>query len=263
MPELPEIESLKSYFNHTALHKKIVNVDVRDDAVLKSISSRSFQMRLKDETFKSSSRHGKYLFVELDRDETLVIHFGMTGDLKNYKSTVDDPQYAKVIFDLENGYKLAFICPRKFGSLRLADSKEKFIKDHELGPDAYSDFDWNGFKKMISSRRGSIKTTLMNQKVIAGIGNDYSDEILFQAKIYPFTKIIDLEEEKLKEIWKQLQKVLKKTINRHAEKDKYPSNFLYTHREDGAECPICGGTIKRRKFSGRSSYYCQKHQNKT
>ena len=177
-------------------------MDVRDDAVLKSISYRSFQMCLKDETFKSSSRHGKYLFVELDRDETLVIHFGMTGDLKNYKNTVDDPQYAKVIFDLENGDKLAFICPRKFGSLRLADSKEKFIKDHELGPDAYSDFDWNGFKKMISSRRGSIKTTLMNQKVIAGIGNDYSDEILFQAKIYPFTKINDLEEEKLKEIWK-------------------------------------------------------------
>jgi formamidopyrimidine-DNA glycosylase len=263
MPELPDVEVFKRYFNDTALHKKIEKVDVVDDAILENISSHSFQMRLKNETFKSTSRYGKYLFVALVRDEILVMHFGMTGFLKYYKNDEKSPEYEKMIFNLNNGFKLAYVCTRKFGFIGLVDNQQDFIKKHELGPDAYSDnLDWDTFKEILEGRRGSIKTTLMNQKIIAGIGNVYSDEILFQAKIYPFSTIDTLTEKELKEIYKKMNWVFKKAIEANVEADKFPEKFLLTNRDVGAKCPICGGTIKSEKYSGRTAYYCGDHQQK-
>lgn len=263
MPELPDVEVFKRYFNDTALHKKVEKVDVVDDAILENISSRSFQMRLKNKTFKSTSRYGKYLFVELVRNEILVMHFGMTGFLKYYKNDEKSPEYAKLIFNLSNDDKLAYVCTRKFGFIGLVDNQQKFIEKHELGPDAYSDnLDWDTFKKILEGRRGSIKTTLMNQKIITGIGNVYSDEILFQAKIYPFSTVDTLSEKELKEIYEKMKWVFKKAIEANVEADKFPEKFLLTHREAGAKCPICGGTIKYEKYSGRTAYYCEDHQQK-
>ncbi len=263
MPELPDVEVFEHYFNYTALHKKVEKVNVDDDSILENISPRSFQMRLKDEKFKSTSRYGKYLFIELIRDEILVIHFGMTGYLKYYKNEEKSPEYEKLIFNLNNGFKLAYVCTRKFGLLSLIDNQQDFIEKHELGPDAYSDdLNWNNFKKIFEGRRGSIKTAIMNQKIIAGIGNVYSDEILFQAKIYPFSKIDILSEKELKEIYKKMNWVFKKAIEPNVEEDKFPKKFLLSHRDVGAKCPICGGTIKSEKYSGRTAYYCEDHQKK-
>lgn len=263
MPELPDVEVFKHYFNDTALHKKIEKVDVIDDAILENIGSHSFQMRLKNQQFKSTSRYGKYLFVELKRNNILVMHFGMTGYLKNYKNEEKAPKYAKLIFNLNNGFKLAYVCTRKLGRVSLIDNQQDFIEKHELGPDPYSDnLDWNNFREIFEGRNGSIKTALMNQKIMAGIGNLYSDEILFQAKIYPFSTIDTLSEQELKEIYKKMNWVFKKAIEANVEVDKFPEKFLLTHRETGAKCPICGGAIKPKKYSGRTAYYCEDHQKK-
>ncbi|MFN4761786.1 Fpg/Nei family DNA glycosylase [Gillisia sp. Q332] len=193
MPELPDVEVFRRYFNTTALNKKVVNVDVPDEEILENMSSRSFQMRMKGEIFQATHRHGKYLFIELDREETLMMHFGMTGSLKYYQNGDEKPDFSRVIFNLNNGYKLSFVCPRKLGKIGLIEDEADFIEEHELGPDPYSDdFKWEEFKEIISEKRGNIKTTLMDQKVLAGIGNVYSDEILYHSKIYPFTKIDEL-----------------------------------------------------------------------
>lgn len=116
--------------------------------------------------------------------------------------------------------------------------------------------------ELFANRRGNIKSALMNQKIIAGIGNVYSDEILFQAGIYPFTKIKDLSKADLKNVFKQLKSVINKVINTNLEKEKFPKTFLLTKRENGEKCPKCGGKIKREKYSNRSAYYCKNHQRK-
>ena len=263
MPELPDVEVFRSYFNSTALNKKVADVDVQDDEILENMSSRSFQMRMKGETFQATHRHGKYLFIELDREETLMMHFGMTGSLKYYKNEDEKPDYSRVIFNLSNGYKLSFVCPRKLGKIGLVEDEADFIEDNKLGPDAYSDdFKWEEFKEVMSGKRGSIKTTLMDQKVLAGIGNVYSDEILFHSGIYPFTEIKELNEEELKTIFKKMKMVFEKAIKAEVKEDKFPKNFLLLKRGEDEECPVCGGRIKREKYSGRSSYYCESHQKK-
>lgn len=263
MPELPDVEAFKKYFNNTALHKTVKKVDVEDDTILEDISSRSLQSRMKDETFKDTSRHGKQMFVHLDRDEVLTIHFGMTGNFKYYKDEDDKPEYAKIIFKLTNGYSLAYINKRKLGKISLYDSADDFIEDNNLGPDALADLKWEDFKEIIEEKKGKIKSALMDQKTIAGIGNIYSDEILFHAKIHPSTKTEDLKEKDLKEIYKQMEDVLEKGIKALSGEDTdYPKNFLIPIRNEGEECPVCGGKIEKKKIGGRSSYYCKEHQEK-
>ena len=263
MPELPEVEVFRQNFNSTALNKKIANVQVLDEGILENISSRSFQTRLKGVTFQATHRHGKYLFIELDTEETLMVHFGMTGNLKYYKKGEEVPEYSRIIFNLDNGYNLSYVCPRKLGRVGLVEDEADFIEDNKLGPDTYSDnFKWEDFKKIMKGKRGGIKTTLMNQKLMAGIGNIYSDEILFHSNIYPFTDVDELEEKELKTVFEKMKLVFDQAIKAEAKKENIPGDFLLLKRRDDEECPICGGRIKHEKYSGRSSYYCESHQKK-
>jgi formamidopyrimidine-DNA glycosylase len=262
MPELPDVEVYRRYINSTSLNQKIKNVQIEDVDILHDISSRSFQIKLKGEKFKSAQRHGKYLFIELKRDELLLMHFGMTGKLKYFKYKENEPDYSKIIFDFANGFHLSYICPRKLGKAGLIINKDKFILENKLGPDPFKDdFKLRDFRELFEGRRGKIKFALMNQKVIAGIGNVYSDEILFQAGIYPFADIKNLSGNDLKEIYKQLTSVIKRVINANADSRKFPESFLVTRRRDGEKCPKCGGTIRQKKYSNRSAYYCKDHQN--
>lgn len=263
MPELPEVEVFRQYFNTTALNKKVVEVVVPDEEILEHMSSRSFQTRMKGETFQATHRHGKYLFIGLDREETLMMHFGMTGSLHYYKNEDEKPAFSRVIFNLSNGFKLSFVCPRKLGKIGLIEDESDFIEELELGPDAYSDdFKWEEFRRILSEKHGSIKTTLMDQKVLAGIGNVYSDEILYHSKIYPFTKVGELSEKELKSVFEKMKWVFDQAISAKGEEENFPENFLLLKRHEGEKCSLCGGRIKMEKYSGRSSYFCESHQSK-
>ena len=263
MPELPDVEVFRQIFNSTALNQKIAKVDVLDDGILENISSRAFEIRMKNATFQSTHRHGKYLFVELDTEKTLMIHFGMTGYLEYIKDGEKEPEYSRIIFNLKNGYNLYYVCPRKLGRVSLVEDEADFIEENKLGPDTYSDdFKWEDFREIMKDKRGSIKTALMDQKFLAGIGNIYSDEILFHSNIYPFTEVNVLNEEELKTIFEKMRMVFEQAIKAEVKVEKFPKNFLLLKRSEGEECPICGGKIKREKYSGRSSYYCEAHQKK-
>lgn len=259
MPELPEIEAFKDYFESKASKKTVSKVDVNDEMVLEG-SGRSFQMRMKDKTFVSSSRYGKYLFIELSRDESLMFHFGMTGKFQYYKKGEEEPKYSRIVFNLEDGGKLAYVCSRKLGRVGLVDSKEDFIKEHELGPDALS-LKWEEFQEAMKGRSGKVKSILMNQQIIAGIGNIYSDEILFQSDIAPETGVNKLDDKDLKKIFEKIKSILPEVI-KIRNKDEYPEGYLHDFRKEGEKCPKCGGEIVKTTVGGRSAYYCRKHQEK-
>lgn len=263
MPELPDVEVFRKIFNSSALNQKVMKVDVLDEGILENISSRSFQIKMKGATFQATHRHGKYLFIELDTEETLMIHFGMTGYLEYFKDGEEEPEYTRIIFNLNNGYNLYYVCPRKLGRISLVEDEADFIEENKLGPDTYSDdFKWGDFRGIMKGKRGSIKTTLMNQKLLAGIGNVYSDEILFHSNIYPFTEVNELNEEELRTIFEKMKMVFEQAIKAEVKTENFPENFLLLNRSEGEECPICGGRINREKFSGRSSFYCEAHQKK-
>src|SRR6266480_6721698 len=115
MPELPDVEIFKRYLNATSLHQRIANVDVRSAYVLKGVSVRELERRLKRRRFESTRRHGKHLFVRADGDFWLRLHFGMTGSLRYFKHEEQAPTHVRVLFVFSNNYRLAFDDQRKFG----------------------------------------------------------------------------------------------------------------------------------------------------
>lgn len=257
MPELPEIALFKKYVDATSLHKKIIDLSFSGASLLQSPKG-DFEKALKGEEFEKSLQVGKYLFLETTGKTVLVLHFGMTGELEYYKNQ-DPPKYSKLIFHFENGYQLAYSCKRKLGKIFLSESVSEFVKEHSLGKDAL-ELEEKEFLELLEEKSGSIKGALTDQSLIAGIGNVYSDEMLYQCKIHPKTKTGKLSDAEKKKLYKEMNNVLKMAIDKEGERSEFPSNYLISHRSEGEKCPKCSGKIEMIKVSGRSTYYCPKCQ---
>jgi len=262
MPELPDVAIFKEYVDATSLHKEIREVQVHSPDMLKDISSPRLQSALEGQRFRSTDRHGKYLFVELESGNWLVLHFGMTGFLKYFKYSDKEPSHERMLITFSNGYYLAYDCRRKLGEIHLIKDRGTFVKEKDLGPDAIApDFDLSAFKETLSrARRAGLKSALMNQKYMAGIGNVYSDEILFQSGIHPGTKVNSLVERELETLFREMKEVLNKAIQCRVELKCFPDSYITPHRSGDGKCPKCGGKLEREKISGRSAYYCSRCQ---
>jgi formamidopyrimidine-DNA glycosylase len=261
MPELPDVEIFKQYIDATSLHKTIETVEVKSPMLLIGVSAQKLQTKLSGHKFQSATRYGKYLFVKLDNNFWLILHFGMTGRLKYFKDMEKEPSHDRLLISFANGYHLAYDCQRKLGEVGLTDDIESFVKEKQLGPDVF-DLDFTKFKKILEERRGTIKYTLMNQHIMAGIGNIYADEILFQAGLHPETPVNKLDEIKVKELYKAMYEVLKTVVDSQADPEKFPGSYLLPYRRKGGKCPQCDSKLKQIKISGRTTYYCPKCQKK-
>ncbi len=263
MPELPDVEAFRQYCNSTALHQKIKEVEVKATRVLKNISQKEFVRRMKNRSLESTQRHGKYMFATLDDGNTLVLHFGMTGFLEYYKDQDKEPPHARVICSFTNGYHIAYDCQRLLGEVRIVDDIDVFISKQKLGPDALDDaLDLNTFMEILNKKRGAVKSALMDQNSIAGIGNIYADEILFQTGIHPKTNASNLDADTIKKLYRTMKRVLKVTAAKKADPDEFPRSYLIPHRGEDNKCPRCKGEIKTIKVSGRTAYYCPRCQKK-
>lgn len=255
MPELPDVEVFRRYLNSTALHKTIEDVEVADAAVLEDISADDLCSRVCAHAMEEAKRHGKYCFAQLDSGEWLIMHFGMTGFLRYYKSDEKQPDHARVLFRLRNGYTMAYDSQRKLGSLTLAGDMEGFIKDAGLGLDAL-ELDKEGFINALTDSGSMIKSALMRQENMAGIGNIYSDEILFQAGVHPRAQVADLDKDVLDSLYRNMRRVLATAIDEQADPDNMPEDFLISNRHEEGRCPKCGAAVKKIKVSGRTGWYC-------
>jgi formamidopyrimidine-DNA glycosylase len=255
MPELPDVEIFKRYFDATSLHQRIDNVDVRDAYILKGVSARELARGLKGHRFESSRRHGKHLFVRADHQLWLRLHFGMTGSLHYFKDEEQAPKHTRVLFVFANARRLAFEDQRKFGEIGLIEDINKFLKKRALGPDAL-DITLSQLREIFGKHRGAVKTILLNQKLIAGIGNIYADEILFRARIHPATQVSALKDKTVTKIFRAGRDILKKAIAAKADANFMPKSWLLPHRGKGGKCPRCGRELKSATIGGRTAWFC-------
>jgi formamidopyrimidine-DNA glycosylase len=253
MPELPEVEIFKRYLNATSLHQRINRVDVRNAYILKETSARELGRRLKGRSFESSRRHGKHLFVRANGDLWLRLHFGMSGSLHYFKNDEQAPRHARVVFVFAGNHCLAFDDQRQFGQIGLLKDVDDFLKKRALGPDAL-DLELAEFRKILGKRRGTVKSMLLNQKLIAGIGNIYADEILFRARIHPATEISRLSDKR--PLFRATRYVLEKAIAANAESNQMPKSWLLPHRGKGEKCPRCRRELKSATVGGRTAWFC-------
>jgi len=261
MPELPEVELYSRYFATHALRQPVVRARVLDERILGEIRKSTFAERLRGRAFSSVQRHGKHLFADAGDDTWLHLHFGMTGDLTYYADAAEDPRFARVVFDFEGGAHLAFEDMRLFGVVDLTSSPAAFIAAHRLGPDPLdSRFRLRDFQQLVANRRGAVKALLMSQEILAGIGNLYADETLYEAGIHPRRAVSDLSADEVKKIYATMRKILAETIRRKERGGDYPARSLIMHRDEDDRCPRCGGAIRKMVVFGRTTYYCSKHQ---
>jgi formamidopyrimidine-DNA glycosylase len=263
MPELPDVELYKRRLDAHALQRKIDAVAVSDARILGDLKQAHFVERLKGNRLERSRRHGKHLLVQLARDGWLTLHFGMTGDLRYVEPPDAEVSYDRVRLSFAGG-SLVYVNRRMLGRLGLADDADAFIAAAGLGPDALDPaFDLAALSAALDGRR-EVKAVLMDQEVVAGIGNLYADEILFQARLHPKTPGRSLSQARRKALLGNIEEVLQTAVDCGAGAEPLleclPPSYLLPQRHDGGACPRCGSKLATLKVAGRTSFYCPRCQ---
>ena len=269
MPELPEVETYRRFIDEIAVGQTIVAVQVNDAHVLATPEDQ-LRAGLVGRTITGTSRLGKNCFLELDNGQVLVLHFGMTGDIGAYRDEPDAPRFTRVALHLDDsGLRLAFIDPRKFGRIRLAESAAAHQAAKKIGPDAL-EITAAELQQKLSRRKTLLKPLLLDQSITAGLGNWIVDEVLFQAKINPERLGASLVDKEFQALHAAIQLVLTTAINHEANYRHFPKSFLIHAREwdttaatDDAHtfCPR-HSKVKIDKYyvGGRATYVCPKCQ---
>ena len=257
MPELPDVETWRRYVDATSLHHRIGRIDIDAPRMLQGVSRQTLRARLQGDAFESTTRHGKHLFLRLESGPWLMLHFGMTGRLNYFKDPDGVPSHTRLLIHFDNGFHLACVWRRRLGRIGLVDDPASFVREERLGPDAYEPgIELAEFKAMLHGRRGSVKSALMNQRFLAGIGNIYSDEILFQARLHPRSRCQRLDSQELAVLHRAIGHVLRIAIERQADPERLPQSWLLVNRRERGECPRCGAPLAHMVIAGRTAYYC-------
>ena len=265
MPELPDVEIFKRVLDEHGVGRMVEHVAVPDPGSLEGATGPALQRRLQDQHLSASSRHGKVLFAVFEDAATLAMHFGTNGSLRALRAKEHEPASTRILFSFADGERLAYVNPRRIGHVCVTDSPTEFVATEQMGPDAlHPAFDEKAFSALLAKRRQPIKAVLMDQGRIAGIGNIYADEILFQACLHPGLAAQSLDVATRRRLFEAMQLVLRTAIacGAGAEEftDRLPNGFLLPQRHAGGQCPRCGAGLTMDKRGGRTSYHCPKCQ---
>ena len=272
MPELPEVETVKESLRLRLIGRKIKKVNVIYDNIIAYPKVEEFIDEITNQRINDMKRRGKYILFDLD-DYYLLSHLRMEG--KYFFKTKNDDilKHEHVIFELDNGEELRYMDTRKFGKMYLIKKEDidKIGPLKELGLEPWddnltSDYLLDKYK----SKRLPIKSILLDQSIIVGIGNIYADEILFLCKINPLKKCNEITKKEAFNIIKYTREVLEEaikkggtTIRSYSSVDGVHGLFqeeLLVHGKDNGKCPVCNSDILKIRVGGRGTYYCTKCQ---
>ena len=271
MPELPEVETIRRDLEPDVTGREITSAWVSPDAprLVQLLPPDEFARLLPGHKIEAVRRRGKYLIFDLDRGMLWVVHLRMTGRLLHRESECADEKYLRARFSLSDGTWLCFNDLRKFGMMWLVD--DWALVDPGLGPEPLeAEFETAAFKTLLKRRAAPVKSVLLDQAVIAGIGNIYADEALFAAGIDPrkaankvsgpkaarlHDTIIDVLTEALGDRGSSFRDYVdgKGNEGRHHLKVK-------VYRRDDQPCYVCGTDVRRVKIGGRSTHFCPRCQ---
>ena len=271
MPELPEVETIVQSLSSKLKSLEISSIRIIYPPVLRN-ADLAIINDLKGRKVVGVRRRGKMLLIDFERDLSLLIHLKMTGQLLFYprEEPLDKHTHFILSFKDENN-ELRFRDVRKFGFISYIRNLNVYCADElkNLGPEPL-EIDFPLFKKLFQGRKARLKGLLLNQNFIAGIGNIYADEILFQSKLHPLTPASHLGHDDLKRLLKAMREVLKKAIihkgssirtftNAEGKRGKF-QDYHQVYGRESLSCFICGEKIKRLRLGGRSSFFCPRCQ---
>ena len=258
MPELPEVEIFRRYLADNVLGREIVAIDANDDFVRRAVTERSLRDALGRRRFAKTHRHGKWAFLALEPEPSpwLVLHFGMTGAPVAIDAETPLPRFPRFVVHFEDGGAFVLDDARRLGGVGLTQSPAEWVRAHRLGPDALESPP-DDLADALSRRRGRLKPLLLDQTVLAGVGNVYADEILYRAGLHPLRRVDELDAAALERLAVAVHGVLSVAVDLGALFHLMPEDWLVRHRKEGASCPSgCAGRLERIVVGGRSTYFC-------
>jgi formamidopyrimidine-DNA glycosylase len=272
MPELPEVESIKLTLAKNALGKKIIAVKIFWPPVAISMPDRNFAEQVQESVIEHFGRRGKYLLIGLSNGLTMIAHFRMTGRLVYYAEKQPVTKHTHVVFYLDEG-ELHYADTRKFGRIQLVPTQEAAATPSlaKLGPEPLAaTFTFDQLGQRLARKKSSIKAALLDQTVLAGLGNIYADEALFRAGIRPGRSTQSLKVSEIILLYNAICEVLTAGINArgtsfrdYRDADGKLGLFqekLLVYGRGGQACKVCGQQLARERIVGRTTVYCPQCQ---
>jgi formamidopyrimidine-DNA glycosylase len=274
MPELPEVEVMRRDLEREVVGKKIKSVEVTGTrSVRRHRNRKEFIDVLGGRKIVAVQRRGKYLVMKLDGTDALVVHLGMSGQLLRAKTAREKaPKHTHVVITFTQGGLLRFVDPRTFGEMFVTSYDEIDQQVEELahlGIDPLETaLSWDLFGRMLAERKTKLKPLLMDQKFIAGIGNVYSDEILFEAGLKWERQSDSLSEQEVRRLYRAISETLQGAVKYRGSSladegyvDLFgkPGEYQEHHQvygREGQACVRCRRVIQRARYSNRSTFYC-------
>lgn len=282
MPELPEVETVRTDLKSKILNKRIKKVDVR---LLKIVEPEDFAVTIKNNAFTDVTRRGKLMIFHLKSGGFMLVHLKMTGQLvyrdhghitagghSQKGMGMDLPnKYSHVVFTFEDDSQLFFNDLRQFGYLKIVNQAELDAVLAKFGVEPLGEeFTPEKWAELLKNRRTNVKAFLLNQAVVTGIGNIYADEVLFLSRVLPTRTVDSLTTREKAAIYKNIKSILKKavkyrgtTFNDYVDGDGKKGGFiqfLKVFHKDGEPCPECGAIIQKTRVAGRGTHFCAKCQ---
>jgi formamidopyrimidine-DNA glycosylase len=270
MPELPEVETVVRGLSPALPGRRIVSATVHWPRTIAVLSAEEFGRRIVGRQVLAVGRRGKYIVIDLD-EGYLLVHLKMSGRLRI--ASADEPldKHTHTYFDLDDGQQLRFRDVRKFGRVYLVDDPEQVTAN--LGPEPLADaFTLDDFRRLLSRRRGRLKSLLLNQAFVAGLGNIYADESLFAAGLHPLRTADTLSPEEQARLYQAIRMVLGQAIEGHGttlddggyvdargRAGSYQEEIAVYGRR-GKPCFTCHAFIERIVVGGRSTHFCPRCQ---
>lgn len=255
MPELPDVEGFRAIVERHALGRTVTRARVLDDWMLKDATPRTFARRLRGHRLASVARRGKILlasFGEGARDPVVALHFGMTGHPVFTSGSLH--RWDRMVLDLDSGTQLRYRNMRRLGFIKLVERSRVSDLLWGLGPDPL-EIPASWLTSALRTRRAPVKAVLLDQSFLAGIGNIYADESLFEARIDPRRSAASLDEREARRLHRWIRRVHEVGIDANLAGVIPPLRFAAT-RGPGRACPRCGTTLGRATLGGRTTYFC-------
>lgn len=272
MPEKPEVITVAKKLEAKLINKRILNVEIYYDNIIEYPNVNDFKKNIKNQQIHEITTRGKWIVFTLD-DYNLLVHLRMEGKFFFRTKNDEKNKHEHVFFNLDDDTQLRYADVRKFGKMMLIEKDKIYsMKPYtELGLEPWDkELTSNYLKEKYNKKTLPIKSVLLDQSIVTGIGNIYADEILFLSKINPLKKAKDLTDKNRKDIITNTIKVLDEAIKKGGTTIRsYTSeegvtglfqNDLFVHQREKEQCRICGSEIIKIRVGGRGTYYCPKCQ---
>jgi formamidopyrimidine-DNA glycosylase len=274
MPELPEVETVRRSLIPALVGRSVTGVVLRDfPGVIGSLDPQAFAALIQDRRIEEIRRRGKYLLIDFDDGSGLIVHLRMTGSLMTSPAEAAPVRFEHIAFWLDDGSSLRFADQRKFGRIEYRPSENRTPLEAKLGPEPLTGrFSSAYLMRALAKRTASIKAMILDQRIVAGVGNIYADEALFRSRIHPLTQAGQLSEQQVASLVRSIKTVLRSGIdNRGTTFSSYRDGNgeagtnqerlrVYGRGRRGEPCPRCGQSLVTLVAGGRTSHVCLRCQ---